>query len=121
METMMLTALLADIRERDFVSPRRMSVRMRLPLSELARLAHVHRNTLSKQPESAAVQKSLEPVVRILMAAEELTGDADKAILWFRHQPIVGYEGQTALQLVEAGHAQAVFAHLNDLRDGLYA
>lgn len=117
----MLTALLADIRERDFVSPQRMSRKLRLPLAELAKLAHVHRNTLAQRPESPAVQKSLEPVVRILAAAEELTGDADRAIIWFRHQPIPGHGGRTALELVEAGHADAVVAHLEDLRDGTYA
>jgi hypothetical protein len=117
----MLTALLADIRERDFVSPRRMSRRLRLPLSELAKLARIHRNTLAQRPESPLVQKSLEPVVRILAAAEELTGDPDRAIIWFRHQPIVGHGGRTALDLVEAGHADAVLAHLEDLRDGAYA
>jgi uncharacterized protein (DUF2384 family) len=116
-----LTALLADIRERDFVSPQRMSHRLRLPLADLARLAHVHRNTLAQRPGSPAVQKSLEPVVRILAAAEQLTGDADRAIVWFRHQPIAGHDGKTALQLVEAGHADAVLAHLEDLRDGAYA
>jgi hypothetical protein len=117
----MLTALLADIRERDFVSPQRMSQRLRLPLAELAKLAHVHRNTLAKHPSSLVVQKSLEPMVRILAAAEQLTGDADRAIVWFRHQPIAGHGGRTALQLVEDGQAGAVLAHLEDLRDGTYA
>ncbi len=119
--TRMLTALLADIHERDFVSPQRMSRRLRLPLSDLAKLAHVHRNTLAQRPESALVQKGLEPVVHILAAAEQLTGDADRAIVWFRHQPIAGHDGRTALELVEAGHADAVLAHLEDLRDGAYA
>ncbi len=91
----MLTALLADIRERDFVSPQRMSRRLRLPLAELAKLAHVHRNTLAQRPDSPVVQKGLEPVVRILAAAEQLTGDADRAIVWFRHQPIAGHDGRT--------------------------
>ena len=118
---MLLTALLADIRERDFVSPQRMSRRLRLPLADLAKLAHIHRNTLTKRPDSQLVQKSLEPVVRILAAAEQLTGDPDRAIIWFRHQPIAGHDGRTALQLVEAGHADAVLAHLEDLRDGSYA
>jgi uncharacterized protein (DUF2384 family) len=117
----MLTALLSDISEQDFVSPQRMSSRLRLPLAELAKLAHVHRNTLARRPESAAVQKSLTPVIKILAAAEELAGDADKAIIWFRHQPITGYGGRTAQELVEAGHADAVLAHLEDLRDGSYA
>ena len=31
----MLTALLADMRERDFVSPQRMSHRLRLPLADM--------------------------------------------------------------------------------------
>jgi hypothetical protein len=117
----MLTALLADIRERDFVSPQRMSRRLRLSLAELAKLAHIHRNTLTQRPESLLVQKSLEPVVRILAAAEELAGDSDRAIVWFRYQPIAGHDGHTALELVEAGHADAVLAHLEDLRDGAYA
>jgi uncharacterized protein (DUF2384 family) len=117
----MLTALLADIREGDMVSPLRMSRRLRLNLADLARLAHVHRNTLAQRPASAVVQKSLAPVVRILAAAEQLTGDADRAIVWFRHQPLPGHDGQTALDLVEAGHADAVLAHLEDLRDGAYA
>ena len=118
----MLTALPAtDIRERDFVSPWRMSRRLRLPLADLAKLAHIHRNTLTQRPESQLVQKSLEPVVRILAAAEQLTGDPDRAIVWFRHQPIAGHDGRTALELIEAGHADAVLAHLEDLRDGAYA
>ena len=117
----MLTTLLADIRERDFVSPRLMSRRLRLPLTDLAKLAHLHRNTLSQRPDSPLVQKSLEPVVKILAAAEQLTGDPDRAIVWFRHQPIAGHNGRTALELVEAGHADAVLAHLEDLRDGAYA
>ncbi|HEY4042419.1 MAG TPA: hypothetical protein VGM32_11335, partial [Rhodopila sp.] len=98
----MLTALLQDIRERDFVSPQRMSRRLRLPLGELAKLAHLHRNTLAKHPDSPVVQRNLEPIVRILTVAEELTGDADRAIVWFRHQPIAGHDGRTALELVEA-------------------
>ena len=94
----MLTALLADIQERDFVSPQRMSRRLRLPLADLAKLAHVHRNTLTQWPELLLVQKSLEPLVRILAAAEQLTGDPDRAIIWFRHQPMAGYDGRTALE-----------------------
>jgi hypothetical protein len=120
-EISMLTALLADIRERDFVSPQRLSRRLRLPLAELAKLVHIHRNTLAQRPESPLVQKSLKPVVQILAAAEQLTGDPDRAIVWFRHQPLPGHDGRTALDLVEAGHANAVLAHLEDLRDGAYA
>jgi hypothetical protein len=76
-----------------------MSRRLRLPLADLAKLAHIHRNTLAQRPESPLVQRSLEPVVKILAAAEQLTGDPDRAIVWFRHQPIAGDDGRTCLAL----------------------
>jgi len=117
----MLAELVSDFRDADHVSPQRMSARLRIPLSALAKLAHLHRNTLARQPASAAVQRSLEPVVRILAGAEQLAGDADRAVVWFRHQPLPGHDGRTALDLVEAGQAQAVLAYLEDLRDGAYA
>jgi hypothetical protein len=47
-----------------------MSRRLRLPLSELAKLVHIHRNKLIHRPDSPLFPKSLEPVVRILAAAE---------------------------------------------------
>ncbi len=117
----MLAPLIAAISLSNQLSPQLMSERLRLPLAEIAKLAGVHRNTLATRPESPAVQASLGRVARILAAAEDLTGDADRAILWFRHQPLAGHGGQTAQELVEAGDAVAVLAHLEDLRDGAYA
>jgi len=92
-----------------------------MPMADIARLAHVHRNMLTRRPESAVVQAGLAPAVRILAAAEALTGDADRAIVWLRFQPIAAHGGRSAQELVEAGHAEAVIAHLEDLRDGAYA
>jgi hypothetical protein len=116
----MLTGLIDDFRDADHLSPQRMSRRLRLPLVEFARIARLHRNTLAR-PESPAVQARLEPIARILAQVEELAGDADRAIVWFRHQPLPGHDGWTARDLVEAGHSDAVLAYLEDLRDGAYA
>ncbi|KPF73739.1 hypothetical protein IP88_08775 [alpha proteobacterium AAP81b] len=116
----MLTALLEDFRDAGHLSPQRMSKRLHLPLAEFARVARLHRNTLAR-PGSPAVQARLEPIARILAQVEELTGDADQAVVWFRHQPLPGHDGRTAQDLVEAGHSDAVLAYLEDLRDGSYA
>jgi hypothetical protein len=60
--------------------------------------------------------------VRILAEAADLMGGSvAKAALWFRHQPLSGFDGETAEELVTAGHAAAVRAHLKMLRDGSYA
>lgn len=107
---------------RGVILPERMAAALRVPVADLARLAGVHRNTLAKAPDSPKVQDRLGEVARILAeAAELLGGDAGKAAVWFRHQPLAGFDGETAEDLVAAGHADAVRAHLRMLRDGAYA
>lgn len=116
----MLAAFLDDIRDHDMIAPRRMAERLRLPMARLARLAHVNRNTMAAKPESPAVQAKLGEIARIIARAAELSGDEGKAIIWFRHQPIVGF-GKTAEELVEAGHAEAVLWVLDTMEQGVYA
>lgn len=50
----MLAAFLDDIRDGDMIAPRRMAERLRLPLSRLAQIAHVNRNTMTARPDSMA-------------------------------------------------------------------
>jgi len=120
---MMLSAFLEDVTDpRGSLSPQRMSEALRISLSHLARIAQVHRNSLSQHPDAPAVQAGLGEVARIVAtAAELLGGDTAKAIVWFRHQPLAGFDGRTAEELVAAGHADAVVTHLEILRDGGYA
>lgn len=53
-------------------------------------------------------------------ACHLLGGDAARATAWFLHQPLAGFGGRTAEELVAAGHAPAVLEHLAMLRDGGY-
>jgi uncharacterized protein (DUF2384 family) len=119
----MLSAYLADVTDkRGLFSPQRISETLRMPLAQLARLAKVHRNTLAQHPESPAVQARLGEVARVIATASDLLGgDTARAIVWFRHQPLAGFDGQTAEELVTEGHMDAVLAHLETLRDGGYA
>jgi hypothetical protein len=104
------------------ISPDRVAAMLHMPLSEVARIADVHRNTLARAPGSAKVQTRLGEMMRILTEASGLMGDDfAKAAIWFRHQPLSGFDGQTAEELVAAGQAQAVVTHLTMLRDGVYA
>jgi hypothetical protein len=119
-----LNPFLASItdRRRGMISPKRVGRALHLPLTEVARLAKVHRNTLAQKPESPVVQARLGEVARIIAAAAELMqGDTNRAIVWFRHQPLAGFGGATAAELAASGNGRAVLAHLEMLRDGVYA
>jgi uncharacterized protein (DUF2384 family) len=104
------------------ISPDLVAATLHAPLADIARLVDVHRNTLTRAPASPKVQTRLGEVMRILSVATDLLGgDINKAVVWFRHQPLAGFDGQTAEELVTAGHAQAVLTHLGMLREGGYA
>ena len=53
-----------------------------------------------------------------ITAAATLTGDIDKALYWFRNEPIADYGQKTAAELVAEGRLEAVFAYLRDLANG---
>lgn len=119
----MLTAYISSVTDNEgLLAPKKVSESLRMPVSQLAKLIHVHRNTLAKNPASPHVQNRLGEMVKIIATASGLLGeDIPRAISWFRHQPLSGFEGQTAEQLVSEGHGEAVLAHLETLRDGVYA
>lgn len=117
----MLANFLDDIRDGDMIAPKRLAERLRVPMTRLSKLAHVNRNTLSAKAGSPVVQARLGEIARIIAKAAELSGDEGRAIIWFRHQPIVGFGNKTAEDLVEAGQAGAVLWHLEGMEAGVYA
>ena len=120
----MLTSPLASAYDPNIhaLSPDAVAEAINVTLTDIARIAHVHRNTLTRAPNAPKVQTRLGEIMRILTEATDLLGgDKAKAGIWFRHQPLAGFAGQTAEELVTEGHATAVVTHLAMLRDGAYA
>ncbi|ODT22289.1 MAG: transcriptional regulator [Kaistia sp. SCN 65-12] len=104
-----------------FLSARRVSEQLGVTQSELARLVGVARNTLAARSGARKVDQALSPVVRILAMASEMAGDENRAVIWFKHQPIPGWAGKTAYDLVGEGKADKVLAYLEAVRSGVYA
>ena len=121
----MLTGFIADVTEskEGGISPKRLSERLRMPISGkdgLSSLVNLHRNTLTRSPGSTKVQMRLGELSKILAYATELAGDSNRAVIWFRYQPLRGFDNKTAEDLVRAGHAGAVMKHLETLYHGAY-
>jgi len=109
---------LKDENSRTTLSPERLAGALELPLQKLAALAHVHRNTVTMAPTSPKLQDAMVDVVRVLSAAHALNGDIDRALFWFRNQPIAEFDHLTAMQLVEQGKVQAVIGYIESISGG---
>ena len=104
-----------------FLSPRRVAERLGVTMSELAGLVGIARNTLASGKGGRKVDAALSPLVRILAMAAEMTGSDARAAIWFKHQPIPGWAGKTAYDLVGEGKGDKVLAYLESVRAGIYA
>ena len=104
-----------------FLSAGRVMKLLGVTNSELAKLIGVARNTLGAKSSARKVDQALSPVVRILAMAAEMTGGESRAAIWFKHQPIPGWAGKTAYDLVAEGKSEKVLAYLEAVRSGVYA
>lgn len=104
-----------------FLSPRRVADLLGVTMTELAALVGVARNTLAAKSGARKVDAALSPVVRVLAMAGEMAGGEERAAIWFKHQPIPGWAGKTAYDLVREGKADKVLAYLEAVRSGVYA
>ncbi|MFI0845663.1 antitoxin Xre/MbcA/ParS toxin-binding domain-containing protein [Mesorhizobium sp. IMUNJ 23232] len=50
-----------------------------------------------------------------------MAGSEEAAALWFRNQPIPGWNGKTARDLVRQGKLETVLAYLLAVRNGIFA
>ena len=107
--------------QKPFLSAREIEKRLGVTQSELAKLVRVSRNTLAASTSSRKIDSALSPLVRILAIVTQMAGDEQRAAVWFKHQPIPGWAGKTAFDLVGEGKSDKVLAYLEAVRSGVYA
>jgi hypothetical protein len=100
------------------ISPQRFAVQVAMEQRELARFAGVHRNTLARTPQSPALQGYLRDSVRVIAAASDVSGDADRATYWYRNQPLAPFAYKTPSQVVSEGKTEDLLRYVEMLAAG---
>jgi hypothetical protein len=100
------------------LSPKRFSQALRIDLQTLAEQAHVHRNTITRAPGSRGVQDFLREALRVIKAATDLNGDLNKALFWYRNEPLSVFGYKTAERLVSEGRADDLLRYVASLEAG---
>jgi hypothetical protein len=100
------------------IQPERFADALNLRVQDLAKLAGVHRTTVTETPGNARLQGYLREALRALSAAYEVTQDRDRAIFWFRNIPIPEFGHRTAETIIAEGKTDAVIAYLTSIASG---
>ena len=100
------------------LSPKRFSLAMHIDLQTLAEQARVHRNTITRAPGSRGVQDFLREALRVIKAATDLNGDLNKALFWYRNEPLSVFGYKTAERLVSEGRTDDLLRYVGSLEAG---
>ena len=100
------------------LSPKRFSQAMHIDLQMLAEQAHVHRNTISRAPGSRGVQGFLREALRVIKAATDLNGDLNKALFWYRNEPLSVFGYKTAERLVSERRTDNLLRYMASIEAG---
>jgi hypothetical protein len=103
------------------LDPEGFAKQLAISMTELAATVRVSRNTLSAKPTSARAETALRPLAKILSLATQASGSVERAVLWFKYNPIMSLGTKTPMEHVRDGHADWVLGHIENVLNGVYA
>lgn len=109
------------VNDRGAIDPKKIAAILGITLNELGRVVHVHRNTLNAPVPGPRATTALTPLLKILAMATEMSGSEQRAVAWFKFNPILSMGSKTPMEHVQAGNASVVLTHLEDVLNGVYA
>ena len=109
--------------EAGLFAPGRIAATLRTTKDEVARTVGLGRDALMRADRIHApkTQKRLREMVEILNRVEPRFGSALIAYAWYRSEPLAGFAGLTAMQLVRDGKAADVLDYIDAVDAGLHA
>jgi len=114
---------LTDLADKGLFAPRKMADVFRTTSEEIARTAGLGKDAVQRKERvsSDKTQRRLREMAEVLNKVEPRFGSALMAYAWYRSEPLAGFSGQTAMQLVRAGRAEEVLDYIDAVDAGIHA
>lgn len=114
---------LAQYAENGMFAPRKIADVFRTTSEEVARTAGLGKDAIQRRDrvQSVRTQRRLREMVEVINKVEPRFGSALVAYAWYRSQPLPGFSGQTAMQLVRGGRADEVLDYVDAVDAGVHA
>lgn len=106
-----------------FFAPRKIADAFRTTSEEVARTAGLGRDAVQRKERfrSPKTQRRLREMVEVINKVEPRFGSGLIAYAWYRSEPLPGFSGQTAMQMVRSGQANEVLDYIDAVDAGVYA
>lgn len=103
--------------------PRKIAAVLRTSAEEVAMTVGLSKDALQRRTRinSDKTQRRLRELVEILNKVEPRFGSELMAYAWYRSEPLPGFDGRTAMQLVQEGKAQQVLEYIDAVDAGVFA
>ena len=104
-------------------APRKIVDVLRTTSEELARSLGLGKDAIQRKDRIASdrTQRRIRQMVEVLNKVEPRFGSALLAYAWYRSEPLPGFAGQTAMQLVQVNRADDVLAYIDAVDAGIHA
>jgi hypothetical protein len=114
---------LAQYADDGLFSPRKIAETLRTTSEDLARTAGLGKDAVQRKDRirSDKTQRRLREMAEIINKVEPRLGSALMAYAWYRSQPLPGFSGLTAMQLVRDGRADDVLDYIDAVDAGIHA
>jgi hypothetical protein len=114
---------LARYEDEGVFAPRRIAEAFRTTSEEVARTAGLGKDAIQRKDRirSDKTQRRLREMIEIINKVEPRFGSALMAYAWYRSEPLSGFSGQTAMQLVRSGRAEDVLDYIDAVDAGVHA
>ncbi|MFU8865877.1 MAG: MbcA/ParS/Xre antitoxin family protein [Rhodobacterales bacterium] len=103
--------------------PKKIAAILRTRIEDIAMTVGLGKDALQRRTriESDRTQRRLRELVEVLNKVQPRFGSALIAYAWMRSEPLAGFDGRTAMQLVQDGKAQQVLEYIDAVDAGVHA
>jgi hypothetical protein len=114
---------LAQYADNGVFAPGKIAQAFRTTSEEVARTAGLGKDAVQRKDRvrSDRTQRRLRLMVEVINKVEPRFGSALMAYAWYRSEPLSGFSGQTAMQLVRNGRADEVLDYIDAIDAGVHA
>ena len=114
---------LAQYTDHGLFAPNKIAGVFRTTNEEIARTLGLGKDAIQRKDRvrSDKTQRRLREMVEIVNKVEPRFGSALVAYAWYRSEPLPGFSGHTAMQLVRDGRAEDVLDFIDAVDAGVHA